>query len=238
MAKTTLLRIILLALASVVTACLAATNVGASDPHELRFRVLLNDSEIGYHSFRVVERGEEQVIESEASFDVQLFFVPVYSYRHSNTEVWRNGCLSAIESRTDDNGKEFEVRGTPRDAGIRIATGEDTDVLSGCVMTFAYWNPDFLAQSRLLNAQTGEYMSVRIESTGQDVLRMGDRRVVADAYRILAPEKRVDITVWYDRDTRRWLALESVAKNGQLVRYLPDHVEDMVIATRETPTDS
>ncbi len=238
MARTNLHRALVSVLLTLMVAGLAASTVGASDPNELRFRVLLNDNEIGYHSFRVMDDGSEQVIESEASFDVKLFFVPVYSYRHSNTEVWRNGCLSTIESRTDDNGKEFEVRGIPNGETIQIATQDDTDVLSGCVMTFAYWNPDFLAQSRLLNAQNGEYMPVQIEAIGQDVLRMGDRRIFADAYRILAPEKKVDITVWYDQDTRRWLALESVAKNGQLVRYLPDHVDDMVIATRETPTDS
>ena len=37
-------------------------------------------------------------------------------------------------------------------------------------MTFAYWNHDFLHQSRLLNPQTGEYMDVQIEKVGDETL--------------------------------------------------------------------
>jgi hypothetical protein len=217
---------------------LAAGTAGSSSTDELRFRVLLDDSEIGYHSFRVTDQGDAQIIESEASFDVSLFFVPVYSYRHSNTEVWRDGCLRRIESRTDDNGENFEVSGVPQEQGLKVATRDETELLSGCVRSFAYWNRGFVGEKRLLNSQNGEYMAVEVRTLGRDVLRMGEREVIADAYRILAPEKDVDITVWYDQQSGRWLALESVVKNGSLVRYVPEHVEDMVIASRETPTDS
>ncbi|MGD8498481.1 MAG: DUF6134 family protein [Chromatiales bacterium] len=236
MVKSRSIRILILAVALMLVAALGTA--GSSGTDELRFRVLLDDKEIGYHNFRVTERGDEQVIESEASFDVRLLFVPVYSYRHSNTEVWRDGCLRRIESRTDDNGEPFEVRGIPQQQGLKVATREEADLLAGCVRSFAYWNRGFVGEDRLLNAQNGEYMPVEVRTLGRDTLRMGEREVIAEAYRILAPEKNVDITVWYDQQSGRWLALESVAKNGSLVRYLPEHVDDVVIASRVTPTDS
>jgi hypothetical protein len=35
-------------------------------------------------------------------------------------------------------------------------------------MTFAYWNPDLLGQSRLLNVQTGEYLDVQVRALGEE----------------------------------------------------------------------
>jgi len=48
--------------------------------------------------------------------------------------------------------------------------------LPACVMTFAYWNPDLLGQSRLLNVQTGEYMDVQVRVLGEEE-ELGFRRV-------------------------------------------------------------
>ena len=83
-------------------------------------------------------------------------------------------------------------------------------------MTFAYWNPNFLEQSRLLNPQSGEYMPVNVEPLGkQEVMVRGDT-VVAQAYRLTA--RNTELTVWYS-DDNEWLGLESVAKGGRIIRY-------------------
>jgi len=42
--------------------------------------------------------------------------------------------------------------------------------LPDCIMTFAYWNPRFLDQPRLLNAQNGEYLDVTVHDLGTDTV--------------------------------------------------------------------
>jgi hypothetical protein len=83
-------------------------------------------------------------------------------------------------------------------------------------MSFAYWNPGFLEQSRLLNPQTGEYVDVSVEQLEQEVLDVRGELIPALKYRLTAYE--VDLTLWYSEEDQ-WLALESIAKGGHVIRY-------------------
>ena len=83
-------------------------------------------------------------------------------------------------------------------------------------MSFAYWNPRFLEQPRLLNPQTGEYVVVEVEELGRDVVELDGREIPARSVRLTA--RQMDITLWYSEDAE-WLALESVAKGGRIIRY-------------------
>jgi len=85
-----------------------------------------------------------------------------------------------------------------------------------CVMTFAYWNPNFLKQSRLLNPQTGEFVDVIVEQLGNEMLEVRGQTVDATRFKLTANE--IDLTLWYSQDDE-WLALESVAKGGHIIRY-------------------
>ena len=83
-------------------------------------------------------------------------------------------------------------------------------------MTFAYWNPDFLEQPRLLNPQTGEYVDVRVENLGEETLDFRGQSIAATRFTLKAYD--VDLTLWYSTDDE-WLGLESVAKGGRIIRY-------------------
>ena len=85
-----------------------------------------------------------------------------------------------------------------------------------CVMSFAYWNQDFLGESQLLNTQTGEYMDIIVEEVGNEMLEVRGQAVTATRFKLTASE--VDLTLWYSPNNE-WLALESVAKGGHIIRY-------------------
>jgi hypothetical protein len=67
-----------------------------------------------------------------------------------------------------------------------------------------------------LNPQTGEYVDVDVEELGTDTVKIAGQQVVARSVRITAP--KVDIRLWYSENAE-WLALESVAKGGRIIRY-------------------
>lgn len=180
------------------------------------FSVLLDGDEIGYHRFELTESGDERRITSEAKFDVRFLFVNAFKYRHDNTEVWADGCLRTIESRTQSNRKRLAVKGARSGNAFVVDNGSEQSSLNECVMTFAYWDPDFLQQSRLLNSQSGEYLDVEVEALGKESIKVRGETVSATAYRLTA--KKMELTVWYSTDDE-WLALESVAKGGRIIRY-------------------
>lgn len=203
----------LLALLMVILPAVAASSTSSKT---WDFSVLLDGNEIGYHRFELFEDGDERRITSEAKFDVRFLFVNAFRYRHSNTEVWSNGCLREIEARTQANGKKLAVSGFQVKDELIVDDGSGKSVFTDCVMTFAYWNPEFLEQAKLLNSQSGEYLDVRVEPLGREPISVRGEEVDATAYRLTA--KKLEVTLWYSTENE-WLALESVAKGGRIIRY-------------------
>jgi hypothetical protein len=180
------------------------------------FSVLLDGDEIGYHRFELFEDGDQRRITSEAKFDVRFLFVNAFRYRHSNTEVWSNGCLREIEARTQANGKKLSVSGLQVQDEFIVDDGRAKNVFTDCVMTFAYWDPDFLEQAKLLNSQSGEYLDIEVEPLGREPITVRGEEVDATAYKLTA--EKLEVTLWYSTEDE-WLALESVAKGGRIIRY-------------------
>lgn len=203
--------------ALLLLAALAPAAATSSTDQEWRFRVLLDEREVGDHVFRVEERGGERRVTSDARFTVKFLFIDAYSYIHQARERWQGDCLTAIEARTDDNGRQLAVRGTRTAGRFEVAADKARAELPACVMSFAYWNPAMLRQARLLNAQTGEFVAVRVEPLGQEALTVRGQPVAAQRYALHAPDFRID--VWYAAD-RDWVQLESRTEGGRLLRYL------------------
>lgn len=192
----------------------AATQAG--DSGTWRFRVYLDDHEIGYHHFHLAGTGDHRQLRSEARFEYRLLFLKLFDYEHENLETWSGDCLQSIRSRTDANGDLYAVEGRLTQSGFRIEAGEEAGSLPDCVMTFAYWNPDFLEQSRLLNSQDGSFVDVQVSSPERDERLVGGEPRPAMRYRLKAGEMQLDL--WYS-DEQEWLALESEVEGGRTLRY-------------------
>ncbi|MGB5834054.1 MAG: DUF6134 family protein [Thiohalocapsa sp.] len=183
----------------------------------MRFQVFLDERPIGEHSFRIADGGDTTRVSSRAAFDVDFLFVNAYRYRHNSDEIFRNGCLAEIDATTDDNGKRSRVEGAKVGGDFRIERGQGTQQTVGCVKTFAYWDPSFLEQRRLLNPQTGELETVRVQRKGNDRIKVaGGREVSAKRYALSTDELTIDI--WYNDDLG-WVGLESDTGKGRRIIY-------------------
>jgi hypothetical protein len=197
----------------------ASANANLAEQARWEFEVLLDEKRIGYHDFNVSEVDGVQTVTTEARFDVKLLFVNVFSYRHKNTEVWRDNCLTSISAETASNGKDFIVRGQADAETFRMRSGSLDNELPACIMTFAYWNPEFLRADQLLNSQTGEYENVSVVIEGEEVLAVKGQDIQAIKYSLSLAAG--PISLWYAADDHRWLALESIVKGGKVLRYEP-----------------
>lgn len=180
------------------------------------FDVYLNDKKVGRHEFRVSDIDGVRQVQSEASFKYKLFLITAYRYEHSAEERWAENCLVKFDAKTNANGERFKVSGKRTATGFSIETDGAPVEIPGCVMTFAYWNPEFLDQPRLLNSQTGQFVDVSVLDKGTETLDVRGEAVPANRFELTA--EAVDLTLWYSPDGE-WLALESVAKGGHIIRY-------------------
>lgn len=180
------------------------------------FDVFLDDKKIGKHLFEVTNIDGVQKVRSQANFKYTVLYVPVYRYEHSNSERWSENCLLGLEAKTNANGKKIRVSGQKSGSGFTVRTDDSPVDLPECVMTFAYWNPLFLEQTRLLNPQTGEFLDISVEEVAKELIEIRGLPVSATRFRLTASE--LEVSLWYSSDNR-WLALESVAKGGRIIRY-------------------
>lgn len=184
----------------------------------ISFDVFLDDRAIGHHAFEIAPTGDGVRIETRAEFEVKLLLITAFEYDHRNTEIWRDGCLQAIDARTDSNGKQYSVRGQARGDAFVVATTEGERRLGDCVASFAYWDRELLLQRRqLLNSQAGEYVPVRMDSLGRDRIRIGGRDVPVERYALKG--QALDITLAYAADSGEWVALDSRLDGGRTLRY-------------------
>jgi len=184
--------------------------------NEWNFDVYLDDKKVGTHLFEVLEAADQRQVQSVANFKVKFLFFNAYRYNHTAIEKWDENCLQYFDANTKVNGKPTAVSGESAESGFVVEKSDSTELLPECVMTFAYWNPEFLKQKKLLNPQTGEYLDVDVELVGSDALEVRGETVNAKRYKITA--KDIDLLVWYAND-EEWVALESVAKTGHIIRY-------------------
>ena len=187
-------------------------------PDEWRFRVFLDDKEIGYHHFYLDDKGDHSQLRTEANFEYRLLFVTLFRYEHENLETWSGDCLKSVRSRTDSNGDQYTVDGLRFEEGFKVMGSEGDADLPRCVMSFAYWNPAFLEQSRLLNTQDGRFLDVEISPPARETLEVRGEVVPSLRYRLKAED--LQLNLWYSEE-QEWLALESELDGGRMLRYEP-----------------
>ena len=179
------------------------------------FRVTLDDQPIGDHRFSSTGSGSDRQVTSEASFVVRILGIVAYRYRHQAIEQWRGNCLSGLAATTEENGKTSRVRADA--VGTAAAPGEAAaQALDGCMMSFAYWNPAILKQTRLFNAQTGRAENVQLQPQGSGTIDVRGEPVVAARWRITGPAQPIDL--WYSPQGE-WIGLDATVSGGRRLSY-------------------
>ena len=189
---------------------------GFSETMEWPFSVFLDDTLVGSHRFTVKGALEHRQLESIARFDVRFLGIDFYRYEHVSQETWKQDCLEDIQAQTNDNGTTLRVDGKSQVGGFALSVSGKDEMLPACIMTFAYWNPEMLKQSRLLNPQTGELTPVTIRKVGHESLMMSDKEIEVDHFHLSA--EKFDIDLWYDLKGH-WVALDSLIEGNRKLKY-------------------
>jgi hypothetical protein len=211
-----------LLLPAVMLTCLAMLSfaeASQTSTQRLNFAVFLNDDEIGFHKFTVnpIEGGE--AVSIEASFDLEIFFINVFSYRHQAEELWQQGCVISLNSTTIENSDEEFVRSSIVDGALEVASVEHNTRLADCVISFAYWDVKRLQADYLLNSQTGEYVPAELTAMGATSFEFAGNTTMATQYRLSAEDAFINL--WYD-ENNAWMALQTEVKGGRVLTYYRD----------------
>lgn len=181
------------------------------------------DSPMGYHRLRFSRQGDDLIMEKEIHLEVKLAFITAYRYQHFNREVWRDGRLIAIDTRTNDDGDRYEVTGRATDAGLEVESSANGRFIApATIIPTSYWNHDITSATQLLDSQRGLIMDVVMEDLGPDnppgsTLAARHHRINIQTNK---PGNTDRIDLWYD-ETGAWVGLAFEAKDQQ-IHYVLD----------------
>lgn len=184
---------------------------------EWSFEVYLDQQKIGTHTFSL----DQNQLQSRANFKVKVLFINAYRYQHQADEQWQGNCLSQLTAHTEENKEITDVKGAIQNNKFVLDKNGSTQTLLGCIMTFAYWNPEILKQSRLLNPQNAEYLDVTVTDEGSKTIEVKGQTTLTHQYRLngrLKGKDKLKITLWYDQQ-QQWVALESITPEGYKIKY-------------------
>lgn len=178
------------------------------------FDVSMDGKHIGSHQFILNnQENNRQILKSEAKFNVKFLSINLFEYHHQADELWESDCLKTLEAKTKENNKVTVIKGYQDIPLFKVNGLKPVEIDSECLMTFAYWNPKILQQKKLLNPQTGEYLSTNISYVGKDTILVKGENVKADQYKIVTSKFKINI--WYGLDGQ-WLALRSLTPDGRI----------------------
>ncbi len=178
------------------------------------FEVTRGGDPIGTHQITFSRQGSRTQVDIAIDLEVSVAFVTVFRYRHRNTEVWEDGRLVAIDTETNDDGRDYRLTGRATAAGLEVDGGQGRYVAPADIMPTSYWNQEIVRRTELLDTQRGGILNVSARPGAVEQLQTGGRTVRAQRYTFTGD---LTLSAWYT-DVGQWVAMSFDAR-GEEVRY-------------------
>lgn len=215
----TLIRSAAVALAGVI---IAASWQAQAASKTLDFTVLRDGQNIGTHSYSIADNGGETQVEINTDIKVKVLFVTAYKFLHESKEIWQNGRLMSLKSKTDDDGTPKELHAMAEGQRMTVDSkvkGQDKRQHADAPMIPAsLWNRDIVTQSSILNTLDGTVMNIQVEDMGQDEVEAGGAKVQAHHYSITGELTR---ELWFN-DSGDLVRVRFPDKTGTEIIYALD----------------
>ena len=149
------------------------------------FTARRSEGDLGYHQVRFSRSGDRLTVDTEIMLRVRFGFITVFRYTQENREIWVDGRLISMESRTDDNGDRFEVSARAAEDGLRV-TGSGGDYIAPAdTIPGSYWNIAMLDRPEVLHTQNGELTPIDTRFLGRQTVAAGPPPNPARHHRII-----------------------------------------------------
>ncbi|NIA72412.1 hypothetical protein HBA54_27870 [Pelagibius litoralis] len=193
-----------------------ASNADPDLPDTLSFDVMRDGSQIGSHSISFEEIGDELHVEIAIDLEVNLAFITLFRYEHRNKEVWRDGRLMSLETRTYDDGKEYSVTARSTAEGLLVEGTSGSYLAPRDILPTSYWNRATVDQSVLLDTQRGGLLEVSAKAKGTDDIWTEETRLQARKFDL---DGDLDADLWYAPDGE-WMKITFTVR-GATIDYVP-----------------
>jgi hypothetical protein len=174
---------------------------GFPAPGRLEYSVIRDDECIGNQVVEFKTDQDKYTVKTTADISLKVVFelITAYRFKHRSEEVWSDGKLLSVTSRTDDNGKK-KILDVKRDGDLlKVDYNGKLRELPGESIPASFWHPNTPLQNLFLDPVSGKPRRVSIANVGDEPIKMGSKTITAHHYSIKGDIKR---ELWYGSDGR------------------------------------
>lgn len=205
-----------LAAALIVVAFTTTAPARAATPKSLKFTVLRNGEAVGSQVVKFQDIGNRLDVTVDTAVVVKIAIIPVYRFEHHDKEVWQNGHLTRLSSKTNDDGTHHHLNVVAEPNSLDVKGDDKESHLPPSAIPASLWNPATVRQAMLMNTLDGHAMAVKVTDLGDDTVSVHGKPRLAHHYAMTGDLSR---ELWYDA-SGTLVQVRFKAKDDSNIRYV------------------
>jgi YD repeat-containing protein len=181
----------------------AAPRALAAETEVRLFNVSVDGKPSGQYKMTFAKDGGTITITCDAHVKVKVLGVTAYHYDFYGVEEWKDGRLQSLRSRSDDDGKKFDVTAAAGEKGLTVKiNGREKTVRGDVYLTTACCLPDAKRRDGdlpLMEPDNGEEINGKIRQVSSSPMTVAGRSINVTRYRLTSGTVH---DVWYDSADR------------------------------------
>lgn len=129
---------------------------------------------VGFHHMEFRQSGDLLLVDVHAEILVKIGFITFMDMRYEAKEVWQDGVLQKIETRTKVKDRFRRLMARHEGDGIYFKGTKFEGIKPLTSLPSSYWNPAILQQDELINTQHGKPFTIAPEYLGVSELDLPD----------------------------------------------------------------
>jgi hypothetical protein len=189
-----------------------AHTVVAAEKETRDFTIYVDNKKAGTYVMNI-DKQENGVFVMAGKAQLRVsYLVYTYTYVYEGTETWKDGMLHSFKSRTNDNGKRFEVAAMTEKNGLSVTVNGRQRVTRADVWLTSYWRLPATRNGALplLDADTGKDINGQLRYLGLEMVTVEGKQLKCKHFRLTGGPSPVD--VWFDEQD--YLVRQSTVEQG------------------------
>ena len=185
-----------------------------SNGQTVSYDILRGGDVIGHQTVHYALAGQDLTVTIDVAVGLHMLGIRVFRYQHHGEESWHDGQMVRLTTTTDDDGtpRHVDASRDPQTGIWRGIVGPQPG--SAPLMSTSFWNIQTVLQTRLLDREKGNVVSVRADVPTAQTLQLGARSLATSKYDLTGPVKG---SVWYDGSGCWVQAVYHTALDGSLI---------------------
>jgi hypothetical protein len=172
------------------------------------------------HGFQVFDFSRDEAGNLIVDVHIEIVFkfgpLTLFRYAHKNREIWRDGKVQSIVSKTNNNG-DAEFTDLQRTGDVLSGSGTKyAGAMADPIMPTSYFNPNFIRQTRFVSTQDGRLLEAEVAEIGRESVVLPTGSVETTRFRLLG---KLAIDIWYT-DAGQWVRTE-FSRRGNVLLISP-----------------